>query len=137
MHIGVVHPIGPEGQQCVDGVSAALEVLSGAHVRELPVAHAALEWSDSPTLSDFVSDHGTSALFLCPGLDEHLLEIVEVSRRHHVLTGSWSEAYAKSGTSVAIVATEGKYRIVVNLKASRAEGVAFSASFLNLTEVIR
>lgn len=77
------------------------------------------------------------ALYVTPGNERRLEEIVAAARKAQVATLSGVAAYAEQGLSVAVSAENGKPQIVVNLPSSRAEGCDFSSDLLKLARVIR
>jgi len=66
-----------------------------------------------------------------------LSEIKNVSRQRKVLTVGSHEGYLKLGLSLGVFDIGGKNTILVNLDASREEGVAFGPELLRLATVVR
>jgi hypothetical protein len=76
-----------------------------------------------------------SALYLSPGLEEHLAEILEVSRAQRVATLAGIDDYVFDGASVGVLERH-RRPLLINLPASRAEGIRFDHRLLRLAEVI-
>ena len=69
-----------------------------------------------------------------PGFD--LDSIVSLSRARKILTFTGVPAYVQSGLSVGFSSERGDARILINRKASLAEGADFSSKLLKLARVI-
>jgi hypothetical protein len=60
-----------------------------------------------------------------------------VSGQRKVVTVGVSSDEVRAGLSIAVYLQAGKSKILVNLPASRKEGVMFSSDLLRLSEVIQ
>ena len=74
---------------------------------------------------------------MCGGLDANLADIKAVARGRNVLTVGSQEAQLMQGLSLGVFSIEGKNTIIVNLQASREEGVAFGPELLRLATIVR
>ncbi len=84
---------------------------------------------------DLVREKAT-AVYLCEGLGDEIGAIVKATQGHSMLTLSGSDAYVKSGASVAVARRGSKSAIVINLKSSRAEGADLDSRLLRLAEIV-
>jgi hypothetical protein len=84
---------------------------------------------------DLVREKAT-AVYLCEGMGDEVGSIVKVTQGHSMLTLSGSDAYVKSGASVAVARRGSKSAIVINLKSSRAEGADLDSRLLRLAEIV-
>jgi hypothetical protein len=114
-----------------------LEALDKLRVAGLPFRVTSHEFVDAEQLRALVDRERPTALYLGPGLSEQVEGVSRATRAGRILSFSSSDAYARAGLSVAIVADSERARIVINLAASRAEGAAFDAGLLKLAEVLR
>ncbi len=114
-----------------------LAALDKLRVAGLPFRVTSHEYVDADQLRALVERDRPTALYLGPGLAEQVESVSRTTRAGRVLSFASSEAYARAGLSVAIVAGSERARVVINLAASRAEGAAFDAGMLKLAEVLR
>jgi hypothetical protein len=77
----------------------------------------------------------SGAFYLSSGLEDQLQTILDVSRRAGVATLTGTGLYVYSGASVC-VSSDVEHPVVINLQASRAEGIDFDARMLRLFHVI-
>lgn len=80
--------------------------------------------------------HAPSVVLVVDRLDERLAPLKVVTRARDVLTISLREKDVSDGLSVGIVAARDRDQIVINLDASRAEGVRFGAGLLQLARLV-
>lgn len=78
-----------------------------------------------------------TALFVCRGLDDALVDITRYSRGHDVLSFTATEAHISAGVAVALLERDSKLRIVIHRRAAVAEGVALAPGLLALAELYR
>ena len=114
----------------------SLKQMQRIKVAGLPIAVASLPVSDANGLEVRIAQTRPAAIFVCPGLDRELGSISAATRRARVLTLSTSEPDATRGLSVAIVRRDGKDRIIINVRAARAEGARFDAGLLQLATIV-
>jgi hypothetical protein len=115
----------------------ALTPLESATLLGLPVRISAVYFSGREALERTVRDGGIDTLYVCSGLDANLDDIKAVARARKVLTVGSQESLLKQGLSLGVFAVDGKNTIIVNLEASREEGVAFGPELLRLATVVR
>jgi hypothetical protein len=70
-------------------------------------------------------------------LDSNLADIKSVARTRKVMTVGSSESHVRLGISLGVFIVDGKNVILVNLEASREEGISFGPEFLRLATVVR
>ena len=78
---------------------------------------------------------GSAAVVVCCAADAKAIS--EATRANHVLSYSTEEDAVHNGLSVGFIQRNGKPVIMVNLAASKEEGVAFESAFLQVAEVVR
>lgn len=84
----------------------------------------------------FQQIRGAAAVYVCSGLDDHVSAISEATQRESVLSVTGQKGYVKAGLSIGIVSRGRKFVMLVNLEASRSEGVSLSAAFLAVAEMV-
>ena len=107
-------------------------------VSDLRVSSSLLPFVSSAQFRAGFEAAGGDTVFLCTDMDDQVASVVSVSRDMNALSMSFQEDVLRAGTALAIVLDpDGRHRILVNLPASRAEGVAFSPALLELAEIVR
>ena len=126
-----------ESESMSDAITKAFTPLESATLLGLPVRVVRVFYAGREALDRAVRDGGIDTIYVCSGLDASLAEIKGVSRQRKVLTVGSREAYLKLGLSLGVFDIGGKNTILVNLDASREEGVAFGPELLRLATVVR
>jgi len=116
-----------------DGLAALEKLLVGG----LPLRIVSEDHGGADTLRDAVARLRPAALYLCAGLGDQVESVSRITRAARVLSFAASEGYVRAGLSVAILSGGQRARVLINLAAARAEGVAFDAGLLKLAEVLR
>ncbi len=117
--------------------SAFEEVARAAVVSGLPVKVESLPYRDVPELEARLRELHPALACVDPSLAPAVPDIVQASRRLGVLTADGSRTLVEAGLSVGIVAQTDRAGLIVNLKASRQEGVDFDSALLALSDVVR
>jgi len=120
-----------------EAIMKAFTPLESATLLGLPVKVVRIFFSGREALERAVREDGVDTLYVCSGLDANLAEIKNVSRQKKVLTVASQEGHLKLGLSLGVFDVGGKNTILVNLDASREEGVAFGPELLRLATVVR
>jgi hypothetical protein len=138
VNIGILAKKGnPDSEKMADTVTKAFLPLEATTMLGLPVRLKRLAFAGRDALEKGVREAGIDTLYVCISLDDDLADIVAVARRNRVLTVASQEAYIKHGLSLGVFSIHGKNSILVNLEASRQEGVAFGLDLLRLATVIK
>ncbi len=115
----------------------AFSALESTQVSGLPIVVSRLSYTGEETLKKAVSGAGIDFVYVCDGLEGDLEAIEEVTRQMKVLSAGSKSRYVEKGLSIGVFQIEGKCTILLNLAASRQEGVSFAADLLRLSKVIR
>jgi hypothetical protein len=126
-----------ESEKMSDAMVRAFMSLESATLVGLPVKAVRVYFAGREALERSVREEGIDTLYVCSGLDVGLAEIKSVSRQRKVLTVASQEGQLKLGLSLGVFDMGGKNTIMVNLDASREEGVAFGPELLRLVTVVR
>lgn len=126
-----------ESERSADAVLKAFAPLEAATVLGLPVKVSAIGFTGREALDQAIRAGGIDTLYVCQGLEPHLADIKAVARSRKVLTMASRERQLKEGVSLGVFLVDGKNTIMVNLDASREEGVAFGPELLRLVTVVR
>jgi len=69
--------------------------------------------------------------------DANVWDVAKVARARDIRTMTGVQEYVRRGLSVAISARNDRPQIILNLDAARAEGAAYQAQLLRLTNIVR
>lgn len=123
------------GSPDADRVVSTFKEIERLTLQGLPVRVVSVPVSAD--LASKLRSEKASAAYLVDGLDDSLDTVLGVSRQNKVVTMTTRESYVQRGASVAVVMAGGRSKLVVNLKASRAEGAKFSSDLLAVATVLR
>lgn len=123
-------------ERVADAMAKAFLPLEAATVLGLPMKISQIGFTGREALDKAVREGGIDSLYVCAGLAAALPDIERVARAHRVLTLAGLAAYLQQGLSLGVFAVEGKNTILVNLEASREEGVAFGPELLRLATLV-
>jgi hypothetical protein len=126
-----------ESEKMSAEILKAFAPLESATLLGLAVKVVSVYFSGRDALDRAVREGGIDTLYVCSGLDANLPDIKTVSRQRKVLTVGSHEGHLKLGLSLGIFDVDGKNTILVNLDASREEGIAFGPELLRLATVVR
>ena len=118
-------------------LGTALKNLELVRILDLPVETLGIAVTDASELEKAVQSAGLDAFVVCDGLEKQNALIRKVSEKGKLITIGTSSSQVRAGLSIAVYLENGKSKILVNLPASRSEGVAFSGELLGLAEVIQ
>lgn len=138
INIAVLHKKGHAGSERMAGVMAkAFAVLESTQVSGLPISVTRLPFAGGEALKKAVSSGGIDLVYVCEGLESDVPAIIEVTREAKVLTVGSKAEHVEMGISLGVLEIDEKCTILLNLPASRQEGVSFAADLLRLARVLR
>jgi hypothetical protein len=126
-----------DSERMADLIEKAFTYLESATMSGLPVRISRIYVGGRDALDRSVEEGGIDTFYVCDGLEPSLSEIKEVARSRKVLTLASRESHLKQGLSLGVFEIDGKNTIIVNLEASREEGVVFGPELLRLATVVR
>ena len=136
--IGILSRKGDKAsEQMAESVIKAFGPLESATLAGLPVKLTKVSFVGRDLLDKAVRDEHINTIYVCDGLDANLSDITSVARSRKVLTIASQQGHLKLGLSLGVFDVDGKNTILVNLDASREEGVAFGPELLRLATVVR
>jgi hypothetical protein len=103
----------------------------------LPLRVSALVFKDAASFGPSLASEAIDVLYLCPGLEANLAEIIELTRKRQVVTVGSREDYVKRGVALGVFLVNTRPTIMINLPASKIEGASFSSDLLRLATVIK
>ena len=125
------------GDAAGEALSAALgTAFDDGKVPGVKVKTLALAFTTVAKLeADLIREKVTVA-YLCDGMSDEVPAIVKVTQARSISTLGSAESYVKQGVSVAVARRGSRPAIVINLKASRAEGADLDSTVLRLAEIV-
>jgi len=126
-----------ESERMSEDVYRAFRPLESSTLSGLPVQVSRAFFSGEDALEQVIRQGGIDTIYVCSGLDGSLAAIKRVAHKLSVLTIGSDEAQVNLGLSLGVFEMDGKNSIIVNLDASREEGVTFGPELLRLATVIR
>jgi hypothetical protein len=135
--IGIVYQRkSPDSRDVKDRLAAEIEKGTANH-RAPAVRFALIDVSNPADLASGFARANPDILYVSPLPGFDLDSVVSLSRARKILTFTGVPAYVRSGLSVGFSSSErGDARILINRKASLAEGADFSSKLLKLAQVI-
>ena len=119
-----------------DDVRRAAEGVPGQRVADLPVRVVDIDL-EQVNLKDALDRLDVDVLYVTPLRATDIATIAEVTRELQIASITGVEDYVHQGIAVGIDVFREKPRVLVNLKASKAEGVDFSSRLLSLAQVVK
>lgn len=134
----VFNPGDGASKKAGDELVEALEQLAKSSVvLGLPIRVRSTAFQTAQELDASAKELRASAIVVCPGLEDAIDDISTVTRNRSILSVAASREAVEKRLSVAFTRRGPKAAIVINLAASRAEGVGFDSALLRLAEVLR
>lgn len=120
-------------------MSAALKDLARAtpEIKGLPVRVVTIGYSNSEALAVALAKQKLSAIYVCPGLEDALDSISDLTRKNKILTFSGRETEVRDRLSIGLLRRGSRPALIVNLRAAIAEGADLNPDLLSLSEVLR
>ncbi len=115
---------------------AALSSLTAQKLEGLPLNIVEHSYTSEGGLAAAIKQ-GYDVLYIAPGLGSELGAIQQASRRAQVPTLTGERDYVEQGLSLGVSIVGGRPKLVVNVEASKAEGMDLSSQMLQLAEIIR
>jgi hypothetical protein len=117
--------------------SKALRDMGHVKVQGLVLRGTQLAFTGAPALAAAVAAQDVDVLYICAGLEPEVPAIIEVTRKHRIVTIGSREEHLARGATLGVFQFESKPTIVVNFPAAKSEGASFSSDLLRLAKVIR
>ena len=138
INIAVMYKKGYSGSERMAGMmTKAFGALEATRVSGLPILVTRLPFTGVEALKKSINGGGIDVLYVCEGMEGELPAISAISRQMKVLTVGSREEHITKGLSLGVFVMDDKCAILLNLPASKREGVSFAADLLRLARVIR
>ena len=138
VNIAILHKKGnAASENTANSMAKAFGALESTQVSGLPIVVSRLLYSGEDTLNKAITGAGIDLIYVCDGLENELEAIARITRQMRVLSVGSKPEQVEKGLSIGVFQIEAKCTILLNLAASRLEGVSFAADLLRLAKVIR
>jgi hypothetical protein len=138
INIGILHKRGnPASESMATVMGKAFGALEVTQVSGLPIVVSRIAYSGTEALKKAIAGSGIDVVYVCDGLDADLAAIEDICHQARALTVAAKREYVEKGLSIGVFEIDSKCTILLNLSASRLEGVAFGPDLLRLARVIR
>lgn len=111
--------------------------LASLHVDGLPVRIIPIDLSTGKNLEAEVRAHRVNTLYVTPMRSLDMKRISSMTRKDKMLTLTGVTAYVERGLSLGVESRGGRASLVVNRRASLAEGADFTSQLLELVRIVR
>jgi hypothetical protein len=126
-----------ESEAAARSVAKLMAAYPTGDVIDLPIYYRMIPLRDSTDLAQIISEEWVDVLYVAPGVQERLADVLGVVSGLKVLSITGVTAYVDQGISLGVDDREGHAQIVVNLASAESAGSKFAGHFLSLCRVIR
>jgi hypothetical protein len=138
VNIAILGKKGHAASESMANVMAqALGALAVTQVSGLPIVVSRLNFTEEDAMKKAITGAGIDFVYVCDGLDADLDAILRVTRQLKVMSVGSKQAQVEKGLTSGVFQMEDQCTILLNLSASRMEGISFAADLLRLAKVIR
>src|SRR5262249_41307198 len=129
--VGVVYRSGNVGSEAMSNdLYHGFQTLTSYAVRGLPFSTMRFPYESNAQLREIIRTEGIDALYVCTGLDTEVDGIAGVTRDMKIISMGGREEYVTRLLSIGVFVVDNKPAVLLNIKASEAEGAAFSSDLL-------
>jgi YfiR/HmsC-like len=118
-----------------DGRVLAFRKLSDRTIAGLPMKVIWWDCSHSRSIDDAL--RGVDIVYLTGGAKDCVRAVTAVTRRLHIASLASGRALVEQGVTIGVTIENARPKLLVNLKASKAEGLDLASQMLQLAEVIK
>lgn len=138
LRIGVVYRDGSApSSQDANEVRAAFQALAGKQVRGLPFVAVRTGVTSAEDLKAAIAQHQLNVIYLCVDLGDLDRPLLLQAGGSGVMALSGSAEHVAQGAVVAAVLRDSKPKLIVNLRAAKAQKVDFDSRLLRMAEVVQ
>lgn len=134
VHIAVLYK---GDKQAVAEVVEAFNQTGQKGVHGIPVTSSALPFESVTALMKDVDKEGINVLYIHSSVAKASTSILQVSRGKKIPSFGSTRKLVENGASLGLYLLDGAPKLMVNLRASRIEGLALAAEFLGISTVLK
>lgn len=125
-------------REAFEKTRSAFSAMSTKQLKGLSIRVHVHAYTSRESLSGVMGAKEIDTVYVCEGLSDKAVDVVtDVTRGSNIASMTGSRAHIKKGVALAVLLHKGKPRLVVNLKASKAEGLDLKSTLLRIAVVIR
>ena len=117
-------------------MTAAFRALTKLTLLGMPVGISEIDFTSADNLKDTASQSAVSAVFLCAGLDKFLPAILTVTHSAKIASMTDVFDYVQQGASLGVNMHDGGAKLLLNVAASKDEGMSLAAELMNMAEIV-
>lgn len=118
-----------------DGRVTAFRKLTSRTIAGLPIKVTSSDCSHSQSMTDSLK--GSDIVYLSRGAKDCVRGVTAATRKLHIASLAGTRALVEQGISMGVTIEGARPKLLVNLVASKAEGLDLSSQVLQLAEVIK
>lgn len=122
-------------ERSADEWAEALQGMAGLAVQGKALAVSRAAWNEA-AVQALVQQSSGDVLLVCEGLTDAVPQLTALSHAQKVVTVGVTRTAVEKGLSLGVVAENERTVIVINLPASKAEGVVFASDVLKLAQIV-
>jgi hypothetical protein len=134
--IALVSSATSEGREARTRFEAGFALMPKVKVGGRAIRIVSFDAANDKTMNAAFAAKAPSVVLAVDDLGDKTRAVITAARARHVMTISLREIDVSLGFSVGLVAARERDQIVINLEASRAEGVRFGAGLLQLARLV-
>lgn len=123
-------------RQAGDSLLRALQALSGYTVHRLPVRATLVAYRGTAALDAQLAPLQASVIYLAPGLDAALPDILALTRKRSLVPVTGLRSYVVSGVPVGAILAGSLPRIAINQRAAQLHGMQLSSQLFKVAELV-
>ena len=137
INIGILYVNNDQSSvEAKDEVIKVLNENSDRTISKLPFYFRELRWHSADSLLIHIQSFKINIIYVCPGNENNVDAIRKLSTSKQVLTMTGMPGYVDKGLSVSIGIKNEKPQIIINLEATKAEGVDFDPKLLRIAKIV-
>jgi hypothetical protein len=139
LKIGIVYTEkDPASRQARDAIVDVLKSYTDKTIKHLPITYVLMPYTTERNLAESAKSQRVNVFYVAPGNGKHLAALLRISQKHRITTVTGVPQYVGKGVTVGLgLNSDNKTRILINLKSSISEGIAFDANLLRLSTVLQ
>ncbi len=134
IHIAVLYIGDEKGPQ---EMAEAFNSAGKSGVRDLSVMSKACPFESVGELLEMIDRENINAIYIDPSIAIGISSVQQVTRAKKLPSFGSNKKQVEQGASLGVYMRDGAPKVVINLRASRVEGLRFGSGLLSISTVIR
>jgi hypothetical protein len=121
-----------------DAIEAGFKKIAGQKLGGKTVKIATINISNAGELDSMIASLGGDIIYVAEGsADSTIAKVIQIANQEKYATLCGSEQLTQKGLAIGLTVEDGKPRIVINLPASRSQGMKLSSKVLRLAKILQ